>query len=1132
MNSLCLSLAPNLRCQSLSRIQSLILVIPPALELLFSLTLAFTPNTSLRGQKRWLLVLDGVSFFALALLDVLAHSIPAISTSITPFTIIDLTIAAASFLPLLSYTLFLTLFARSTLIQAFPTRFRRILQITLFALIPFIIASNALGSLLGIAHNFVTLPSTPPRLVLGIRWLSKTYQHIAAFFSFFGVTLLTVFQAAVFTLAFTRCVRAFVDARKAEPAPNSAHAKEEIHMFRGMGWVAAGLKLGAIESVIGFAEGEFGVVVIRRVIRFFGRGALIIGVIKGMNTVEDFTRLDPELNARRNSTATMNSSRQLLHTITSKLNMSNAADMVERKPTRTGSVNRLMISNPRTSTFVHMSPGTTATFYASKGNTSFNAPAPSQSMPPFEDVHDAPFAAPIASSSTAPLPSQSRSNSQNKRKPSPAPLNLGSDSAFSRINAILLAHSGALGKDQLEQFLAGPNVNASTRRPVPEAQAKKRVTVRYDGQTPPVLEMRFSVLELDVPTEPVPPLNANVKAGKGKGALSVVMEDPREADSRAGSAFGFRFGGGDRTSVESMELPIQAAPITSQLPSQGQAQQGPSSFLQVPASRTGNRNLKNPPFPVSPIANNVNGNTVIASHFSDVSDSPGFVGQGMAEEQQAAQIQAKNQAQDIGVGAEGGLVRKSSSIRRKPVPPLHPTPVPATIAVPPALRPGLSTVTTATTTGILNLTLSGRQPQPPAISFAPTPIPTARPRANKRNTVENVLTAMRGVRGVSVAGSGFDFESEDGSVYNYGDVDEDDGMEDLDPFGEDLDPFGAPDDEKEDEELFYRRSRDESLGNTPSVSPGALGAADGVLPPGEYPYPEMLDGAHGGGVAVSDDVAVANGEGAYGGVVEGDERGSTPALTRSGTLEDRISERDGLKERMTVQSLPRTPMDMDVDDELDLDRMDVSESPSSFGSNSSVDDNSNTNTGTSAWARTSPSNALTRVKTRSVTQSTPTVTVVPHPHHRKNRVSLRASPLDHEHVPEYQSPSALEERETEMEMPAYPLDVYGAAPARTAARSRSRSKSSATTSTRTPSKPSKVSESSQSQSHSKSYSLHSLHSVDMDDVDEDLTLMPGMPSSVDDRHAMLHTEMILGRGGGKGTGLVRLDSGVFGRERI
>lgn len=56
---------------------------------------------------------------------------------------------------------------------------------------------------------------------------------------------------------------------------------DEALLIKGTGWVTLGIKLGAVESAIGFVPPQFGVVLARRILRFLGRALLIIGLLKG-----------------------------------------------------------------------------------------------------------------------------------------------------------------------------------------------------------------------------------------------------------------------------------------------------------------------------------------------------------------------------------------------------------------------------------------------------------------------------------------------------------------------------------------------------------------------------------------------------------------------------------------------------------------------------------------------------------------------------------------------------------------------------------------------------------------------------------------------------------------------------------
>jgi hypothetical protein len=99
------------------------------------------------------------------------------------------------------------------------------------------------------------------------------------FFTAFTLALLTAYQVLTFTLTFYRLVKAFVDLRRME---SSSSTPTSTHLFKGIGWIAGGLKLGAIETVVGFIpDGGFGIAMTRRILRFLSRAFIIIGVVKG-----------------------------------------------------------------------------------------------------------------------------------------------------------------------------------------------------------------------------------------------------------------------------------------------------------------------------------------------------------------------------------------------------------------------------------------------------------------------------------------------------------------------------------------------------------------------------------------------------------------------------------------------------------------------------------------------------------------------------------------------------------------------------------------------------------------------------------------------------------------------------------
>ncbi|KAK7042162.1 hypothetical protein R3P38DRAFT_2888873 [Favolaschia claudopus] len=322
MGSLCLSSASILRCEHFSALQSQLLIIPTALELIFSTTLILTNWGT--GRRHLLLTAEGWSYFALALLELLSHNLPAVRDSVTVFRTVDIVLGATSFLPIFFYTLFVYLFTRGELIDTLPQRFQRIANVLLLFFIPAIIALNELSSFVGIHYGLTNVDGV---VSVAIGFLSFNDQQLWTFLTSLTLALLTAFEAINFCFAFYRLIRAFVDQRRIETT-----SSDTTHLIRGIGWIAGGFKLGAIETVVGFAQGGFGGALTRRILRFLARAFLIIGIVKGVDLVDDFAEVEKEM--RQNS---------------------------EKNGFRRSRL-AMMISNPRFSTFRQLSP-TAKDFY-------------------------------------------------------------------------------------------------------------------------------------------------------------------------------------------------------------------------------------------------------------------------------------------------------------------------------------------------------------------------------------------------------------------------------------------------------------------------------------------------------------------------------------------------------------------------------------------------------------------------------------------------------------------------------------------------------------------------------------------------------------------------------------------------
>ncbi|KAF8185823.1 hypothetical protein K438DRAFT_1836386 [Mycena galopus ATCC 62051] len=436
----CFSAAAILRCESFTSLQSQLLIIPTGLELIFSTALIFTNWGT--GWRHLLLTAEGWSYFALVLLELLSHTIPAVRDSVTVFSIVDIVLGATSFLPIFFYTLFVYLFSRGELIDTLPKRFQRIANVLLLFFIPAVVALNELSSFIGIHRR--TLSSNGQSIV-AIGFNTFADQQLWTFLTSLTLALLTAFEAINFCFAFYRLIRAFVDQRRIETTSSDA-----AHLIRGIGWITAGFKLGAIETVVGFVEnGGFGAVLVRRIVRFLSRAFLIVGIIKGLDRVDDFAEAVKELREAKQT--------------------SNQPGAFRRS--RLG----LMISNPRFSTFRQLSPMAREFASPSEGDETQGTTVDPR-MTEFAQLRRAVTQTRPAS----PLYTLAGPTMQ-QRGPSPFPVK----------------PTGALQRTLTSQTAASAYTTYSVGGTASKGQ---RVTVHLDGGSgAPTLQMRFSNLEIPSP---------------------------------------------------------------------------------------------------------------------------------------------------------------------------------------------------------------------------------------------------------------------------------------------------------------------------------------------------------------------------------------------------------------------------------------------------------------------------------------------------------------------------------------------------------------------------------------------------------------------------------------------------------
>ncbi|KAJ8520515.1 hypothetical protein ONZ45_g2658 [Pleurotus djamor] len=299
----CFSAASNLRCANYTQIQSGILVIPTGIELIFSTALIFTNWGT--GWHHLLLTAEGYVYFILTILDLIAHILPAVRDNLNSFVVFDRLLAATSFIPILFYTLFILLFSRKELANRLPRKIQRIVLLTLMLFIPTIVVFNELASFLGIKYIG---GGTKQAVSVGIPFSDRFAPSL---FANMTLTLLTSYQAISFFLAFYRLLRALYAQRNMEVGDSSSNYsddrdslgekgtspnQEKIVLFKGTAWIAGGLKLGAIESVVGFVTtGGFDLSLSRRILRTLSRALIIIGLAKGLDLEENFDDVRKEI---------------------------------------------------------------------------------------------------------------------------------------------------------------------------------------------------------------------------------------------------------------------------------------------------------------------------------------------------------------------------------------------------------------------------------------------------------------------------------------------------------------------------------------------------------------------------------------------------------------------------------------------------------------------------------------------------------------------------------------------------------------------------------------------------------------------------------------------------------------------
>lgn len=236
------------------------------------------------SRAHLLLAADGVLYFILALVDLLSHVIPAVRNSVTTSRVAELFLGSVSFVPMLSYTSYLLWLSHREFIPYLPRRHQPAAKYLFTGLIP-VVAVSSFAASLGISIQNLSFPHAP----LTIDFTNKS-ESLWLSLGQLSLALYTNYQCLTAFLALYRLFTALFDQRRID-----INNTDEHHFFNGTGWITFGIKLGAVEGIVGFAAGGFAVPLSRRILRLIARVCIIIGSLKGMDENENFEFLNKEL---------------------------------------------------------------------------------------------------------------------------------------------------------------------------------------------------------------------------------------------------------------------------------------------------------------------------------------------------------------------------------------------------------------------------------------------------------------------------------------------------------------------------------------------------------------------------------------------------------------------------------------------------------------------------------------------------------------------------------------------------------------------------------------------------------------------------------------------------------------------
>lgn len=446
MSSVCLSLVANLRCTGLRPQQTIGILVPPIVELVAIFPLIYSQRE--QGRSHYLLISESFFYLILCILDFVSKSTDSIAKSLDTFSVVDRLIGGFSAIPILLYTIFLYVLARRFFIPVIPKRFHSGVKVLLLVLIPTILALIEFGSLIGITYTVVEKPTRE----LAVRFESTLAKTVWTLFGSAGLAIFILYQFITFLLASFRTFRHFIQNSSSTFAITRSEREkvERGRSLRGLGWLLAGIKLGAIEVLIGYIPNGFEQSLSRRLLRLLARAMLAWGVYKGLDESASLTMFRV-----------------------------GSIDSFESLPPRKIPVNpesiRPRIGAPLADTFAKMSP-TATSFHTRK-----NAPNAMKGISAF-DVSFVDEKG-VGSSRSPPGPSGLRYAANAATLPTTIVPAMVAQSLVSPITS-----KATFPK----QTATPPPPGLQTRSRSSPGLDAKRVTVTYDGRAAPILDVRFS----------------------------------------------------------------------------------------------------------------------------------------------------------------------------------------------------------------------------------------------------------------------------------------------------------------------------------------------------------------------------------------------------------------------------------------------------------------------------------------------------------------------------------------------------------------------------------------------------------------------------------------------------------------